>query len=197
MNKNFIVDCVNCVDCVGCFYSKSRHLKNFSKNKVRGFKAQGSIGLVFTVIVAVMVFSLIIFFGYKAISTTADGACKARTVAFVSDLRANVERLAFQSDSIRTVNIGVPCDVQEVCFVDASKKPKISGTGFKTTISNIITTGSKQNVFTDPLTDEAIIVEKLSVGGSGFSCFSVQKSTLEFKLKGTGRSAEVQQPSAG
>jgi len=164
------------------------------------------IGQVFVFIIAAILFTLVLLYGYKAIGTFGEQRKEIALIEFQDDLRAAISKVAVDYGSVKKFTMNVPSDFEEICFIDLDK---IRGTGGQggigvkaflanshPLIANEINGGTSQNVFLDPFPDQPLRIPRISVGGpnedQGFLCLPNTRVGILLKLSGLGNKAKIE-----
>jgi len=136
------------------------------------------IGQVVIMVMSVIVFSMVLLYGYKSIKSIESTRSQVEIVQFGENLKAGIKRIAQDYGSVKKLDLQVPIAYKEVCFVDLSK---VKAPGYEwsslTTKSALIADAVKsasekegQNVFTIPLSDTPIKVERIAVANIPLKC---------------------------
>ena len=81
-------------------------------------KKGAGVGQVFLFIIAAITFSLIMIFGYKAISGFLVSGDKVAFVQFKTDLESSIQRIYTEFGSVRIKDFNAPVKYEQICFVD-------------------------------------------------------------------------------
>ena len=76
------------------------------------------VGQVFLFIIAAITFSLIMIFGYKAITGFIDSGEKVAFVQFKTDLESSIKRIYTEFGSVRIREYRLPLKYEQICFVN-------------------------------------------------------------------------------
>ncbi|MCK4589220.1 MAG: hypothetical protein KAT77_02170 [Nanoarchaeota archaeon] len=173
------------------------------------------IGQVFIYIMAVVVFAVVLIFGYMAITDFLEKGEKVAYVIFKNDLENAVKNIYSDYGSVVVYNeqnpFPVPSKYEEVCFVDldeavpddsfCDRKPLICD-AWQTTYDAGGWEQGDQNVFLDPIGLGPIKVFKIRIDtdndgeGRGLSdddylCLTVRQGRLFMRLEGKGDHALI------
>lgn len=150
---------------------------------------------IFIYVFALLIISLILFFGVKAISKFKGDTDKVSLVSFISDLNSEIRSITSEYDSIKEVNLDLPKQFKQVCFTD--KNTQVSEVSIPI-IKNYIQDKSKSNVFI--LKEQNILEQELKTGeinvkgnttSPHFLCVPNINGKLKFMAKGQGKYAEI------
>lgn len=162
-------------------------------------------------VMAVIIFSMVLIYGYNAIKQINTTRQQVEIIEFSESLKSAIKRTALDYGSVKRYDFKVPATYKEVCFVDLdtmkSFPNKITGpTGLEAksaliadTVKTNIGAKDAQNVFTIPIAETPIKVEKISVNstaecpdltghtpGSGWICIPTPTGKLSLRLEGMG-----------
>ena len=148
-------------------------------------------GQIFVFILALVIFSGVLLYGYRAIFTIQEGIGDAAFFSFSQDLEAKVEQVSVDFGSVRKFRASPPAGFTEICFLDLKKLERdIEGslTELRNTrpiISDAVDGGTDQNVFFTPLAKTPTSVARLEIDG-GFLCIPIENRDLILRLEGLG-----------
>ena len=187
---------------------------NFSKKAL-------AISQVFTFMVMILTFAVIMLFGYKAIAGFLESGEKVQFVQFKNEMESAFQRIFRDSGSVRIEQFYLPPGYEQICFVDLDyhaekiaeeypllcKKDPVACTIWKE-ISDACGISSEnrecsergeENVFLTPSAPVKIKVAKITISQSnsaepspgGFLCFPIQQGKFSLRLEGKGNHVEV------
>lgn len=149
-------------------------------------------------ILALFIAALILFYGYKAITSLQHRAEEIALVRFEKSLQAKIENLASQYESIRIEELDVPQDVKKVCFADknaciggndAAGLCTVGGPDYNAIIKDAITSKT-DNVFMIP-TYQNLNIKKIVIFG-GTLCINNVGGRIKLKLTGMGDGTQIE-----
>ena len=164
---------------------------------VRGKKGLG-VGQVFIFIVAALTFSLILIFGYRAITGFLKSGEDVAFVQFKTGLESDVKRIYTEFGSVRVEAYTTPLHYSQICFVDMDQPydPDLcafdqiacsvwqgtseAGTGYE---------GIDENVFLTPPAPVKLKVYKISISednGKNFLCIPIKQGSFNVVMEGRG-----------
>jgi hypothetical protein len=76
------------------------------------------VGQVFVFIVAALTFSVILIYGYKAVSSFVSSGEQVQLVQFKTTLESSVKKIYTEYGSVRVQDFRVPGKFDQICFVD-------------------------------------------------------------------------------
>jgi len=151
-------------------------------------------GQVFVLIIAAIVFLLIIFYGYRAITGFTERSEQVALVEFETELESSVKQIAIDYGSVKKLELSLPGKYKQVCFVDLDKVPELPPNNALSEnyplVWDSVTSGSPQNVFLIPPSDMPITVEKMTITAR-FFCLTVVDGKIALRLRGLGASTEI------
>jgi len=179
-------------------------------------KSKGAVvGQVFIYIIAVIVFALVLIFGYQAITGFLDKGEKVAYLTFKTDLENAIKNVYSDFGTVAIYNgrnvLAVPVDYEEICFVDLDKDPPpldpnnpesfcrqnpLICDSWRTAKSNGGYTAGDQNVFLKPIGLSPIKVYRITVdtdmdgeeelSDEGYLCLPVIQGKLFMRVEGMG-----------
>lgn len=173
------------------------------------------IGQVFTYIIAVIVFALVLIFGYQAITGFLEKGEKVGYLTFKTDLENAIKNVYSDFGTVAIYSgkniLAVPAKYEEICFIDLDKAPPIPSAfcsenpivcdSWQTAYESGVTKGTSgwqegdQNIFLKPIGLSPIKVYKITVdtnkdgseeGDDGYLCLPVVQGKLFMRVEGMG-----------
>ncbi|MBI5065768.1 hypothetical protein HZA97_06025 [Candidatus Woesearchaeota archaeon] len=145
---------------------------------LRSKKAQ-LIGQVLMFILAVIVFTLVISFGYKFINQVLEKQKTVALIDFSNTLKEGVERIKFMQGSTTKLELKVPSGYEKVCFADNENAANNKMFPLLAQLASY----KDQNVFLQPIQDFKIKIEGLRVKKGGSICCLPAQNNLVLKLE--------------
>ena len=156
-------------------------------------------------LLALFIAALILFYGYKAISSLQQRAEEIALIRFEKSLQAKIETLTSQYDSMRIEEFTLPRGIDRVCFADLSqdiseRTPDRSGAGlcdmgnqnYNALACNAIT-DKTDSVFLLP-TFQNLHIKRIKIT-QGTLCVSSRGGLLTLRLTGKGDGTFVEETS--
>lgn len=153
-------------------------------------KAQ-MMGQIFVFILALVVFSGVLLYGYRAISTIGEGVEDAAFISFYQDLKTKVEQVSIDFGSVKKFKATPPQGFNEICFLDLKRLETDQGgslTSLRATkplIADAVEGGTDQNMFFSPLAKTPTKLARLDIE-TGFLCIEVESRDMVLRLEGLG-----------
>lgn len=158
-------------------------------------KAQ-SIGQIFILILAAMVFIMILLFGYRAITQFGQRSEQVALIDFQTNLEQEIKVMSLKVGSVKRLDLSLPNRYREVCILcDPPLTQTLSSCDTTTSAANDFRDnytliyesweGGAQNVFFKPLADTQILIENVEVEGVGI-CVPVTGGRVSLRLQGKG-----------
>lgn len=165
----------------------------------------------FIYIMAGIIFSLVLIFGYKAIDSLNQDARDVELVNLRKDIQSNIRDVASSQDQAKK-EFSIPRGFDQICFVDQSKggstcqdtsslcyeKCLLNGGdgSIPALICNMWESNVTHNVYLIPLSKIPVSTSRIEVynhtgGEVGANCVDVSSGNIELRLKGQGDRAEV------
>tara|TARA_Y100000031_G_scaffold143464_1_gene173946 strand:+ start:142 stop:672 length:531 start_codon:yes stop_codon:yes gene_type:complete len=169
--------------------------------KTKAKKAQ-IMGQIFIYIMAAIIFSLVLLYGYTAISDFINRADQVAEIELRTDLKASIKSTASSQDVKQKV-ISIPSKFKEICFIDldiqnhhgitAEQTAMCDSTSpdFNALICNFWTTGAQNNVFLIPGAEVSIDVGNIDLDTKGFLCVKTSEGKAKLRLEGKGDRTKI------
>lgn len=153
-------------------------------------KAQ--IGQIIVYILAVVIFAMILVFGYKAVVNLRQQTEQAAYISFQKALEADIKSIYFDFESVKQKTYSI-AGYTKVCFI--TSHPEMA-TGITITgepmIENSVNSGVQKNVFLVNSKIDSFYVGKIDAGITDFECIDILNGKLNIKLTGQGDSVLVE-----
>ncbi len=148
-------------------------------------------GQVIIYILAVIIASFILLYGYGAIKNLVLTQEDILIVAFKEDVKSEVAKKSYEFRNINLIKYQIPKNFDEVCAVDLKKLQDaevLSATSSNTLIQDSIRDGVKRNIF---LVDDNIMKDGFYAGNlapvNGFDCIEVYSGEVSLKYEALGK----------
>ena len=155
-------------------------------------------GQVFVYILALLVMSFVLIYGYKAIKGMEEKGSLAALVSFKTDLKRSVSAIRPNYGSVKIEEFTVPSEYRKVCFIDLDKGNTVPVSEYPIVhnyVDSVIKNNAElKNVFLIPPGTESEYVGNITVEGN-FLCFSATSNKIKVKLEGLGRLTRISSPS--
>ena len=79
---------------------------------------------VFVYVLAMLVISLVLLYGYRSINTMGERAKQVDLLVFKNDVIKSVEKVSNDFGTVRAPTFNIPPDYEEVCFIDLYNSPE-------------------------------------------------------------------------
>lgn len=170
--------------------------KSIIKGHTQKKKAQIQ-GQIFIYLVAIVLVSLILIYGYGAIKKMRGDIKQVSIIKFQTNLGNMVDKVALDYGSVKVYNekdpLHVPSEYSFVCFADTTDPRIVAGmvpSEFPL-IRDSLDSGAKENVFlVDRDLKNSLYMEKMKVKSS-FFCTPVVQGSIYLALEGFGDYAEA------
>lgn len=152
-------------------------------------------GQLFVFLLAIILFGLILIYGYKAVKTFGEKSKETAFIEFKENLQTAIRTALMDYGSVKKFQLAIPSNYKEVCFIDLEtlqiKNTRLNElANTRPLIFNAIETGTSQNIFLVPMAESPLQVEKLSID-EGFICFENIKIGVSLRLEGKGKSVGI------
>jgi len=176
--------------------SKSKSKKN-KKEEITFFAKGQIIGQAFIFILAAILFSLILLFGYRAISRIGETQSEVELIEFKDGLSSAVGKVRLDFGSVKKYSLKIPDKFKEVCLIDLAfmnrRRPTLEALrDVKPLIFDAIEAGTDQNVFTSPLSKTPIKIGAIETGNAkevgypAYMCIENTGAVIDLRLEGLG-----------
>ena len=146
---------------------------------------------VFLYILAAIIFSLIVLFGYKSIQTLITHANDVELRNFEIGLSNEVKNIATNLHTVRKKPVGIPSGYKEVCFVSSDWIGRSDFTlADHPVIESSVKNGVNKNTFLFPPGSMSFSVGTIEVDG-GALCMPVTSGAISLRLEGMGNRTKV------
>lgn len=158
------------------------------------------IGEVFIYILAVVLFSLIMIYGYNSIRSLGDKADRVVILQIEKDLRSAVKKVAADYGTVLKKEVAVPNQYDKVCFIDLSYTGQSStalctqgNDDYNAIICNSWKDRIQKNMFLLSRNQEALSIDigAARISQAHFFCQNVAFSKITLKLEGRGSYTEL------
>jgi len=166
--------------------------------KIKNKKKAQIIGQAFIFILAAILFSLILLYGYKAISRIGETQSEVELVEFRDSLSTVVNQIRQDYGSVKKYALKIPSDYKEICVVDLKLLTSVDAINELNTIrderpliADVIESGSYQNVFTKPVAKTPLKIGGIDLGEDGIFCVENTGGITNLRLEGLGDKARI------
>ena len=155
-------------------------------------KAQMSTSQIFTYILALVVASMILLYGYTAISKMRSQTDTVSILQFKTDLTNAINSISYDFGSVEIKKLNMPTGFNQVCFVDINNVDTKIIT--EQLIKDSVDSQSKNDIFllgngnVEPMQVNGISVE------SDYKCIDSVSGKVNIQLEATGKSVLISQP---
>jgi hypothetical protein len=148
-------------------------------------------GQIFIYILSVVVVTLVLMYGYRAIRGFNQQAQMIDILEFKTTLQNEIDGIRSDWGSVKTLQIKVPNDYKEVCFVDLNKGGIINAS--YPLIADSVNSGVKQNLFlVRNLGEESFYLGNITLAGpANMVCKSSVQGKTQVILAGRGDHVEI------
>lgn len=152
-----------------------------------------TVNQVFIFLISAMIFSMVVIYGYRAVTSIGESQEKAILSEFRDTLMNRVEQIALDYGSVKRVAVSLPTNYREVCFLDNKAIREMEPeTGARKELEDnypiiydSVISGVKQNVYLLPLSDVPIVLENIEIPES-FFCLENKGGSIVLRLEGLG-----------
>ena len=147
---------------------------------------------IFIYVMALVIFSLILLYGYNSIKKIREQASSVEYIQFKTDIENTITKLGYEFGSVDIKEFNVPGNYKQVCFVEFSDSLTIPAD--YPIINNSVYTNASDNVFlVKNIAEESFKVKGLVVDGN-FHCFNISKGRIEVRIESLGSAVRVSEP---
>jgi len=150
---------------------------------------------IFTWIVAIVLMSLLVLFGYRSITNLRVRGEQVKFLEFKNDLTSTIESTT-DYGSERRVSLSAPGAYNEVCFVDFEGGIDLSLMNnypiIRDSVASQLGKPAIENVFlVKDIAEQSFKIENMRVEAPKFLCVEVKAGKINFRVAGLGKYAEV------
>ena len=144
---------------------------------------------------------MIFLYGYKAITNLTVRTEEISLIRFETQLQTQIRSIATDFGSVKKLELYVPSNHQQVCFVDFKKSPELFGLcqlnhpDYNPIVCDAWT-DQTENVFLIPPSPKSIKVPSIDVD-DGYLCLRTVNGRIVIRLEGKGKSALISKWDAG
>lgn len=154
-------------------------------------KRSVAVGETVIFILGVLIFALIIVFGYKSIGQVGEKQQQAEFIKFKTDLQGDVNKLSSEYGSVDIVEYEVPGNFEEICFFNPEGETPLDYPSSDNVIVN--------NAFSDGVEDVLLVgdeIQSLSMGDVKITekvqCINIENQKLKLRLEGKGNKVSIE-----
>src|SRR3989338_6604948 len=154
------------------------------------------VGQIFIFLLAIAIFSLIMVYGYKAITGFTERGETVALLELQNKLERQISAMALDYGSTDKMELQLSSEYEQICFVDHDQLQALNEQtypGISPFILDALESGSQQNVFLVPLSDTPIQVSKivLEQPQKGILCVETTRGRVDLLLEGTGSATKI------
>ena len=153
------------------------------------------IGQVFIYILAIIIFSLVLLYGYKTIKGFGKKADEVILIQLTTDLRTAIKKIGSDYGTVTKKELSIPGKYSYVCFVDLSYyPPPIDLDSEHPAVYNSWLDQAQQNMFliTSKEEIEPYYIEGISISvDPHYKCLNVIQGKILLRLEGKGDHVEL------
>lgn len=158
-----------------------------------------AVNQVFIFLLSALIFTMVVIYGYRAITSIGDTQEQAVLTQFKDVLESRTEAIALDYGSVKRVPLSIPPKYGTVCFVDTESIITMQdNTGRRKDLADeypiiydSVISGVKQNVFLMPLSDIPITLENIEIPNSYF-CLTNKGGAIVLRLEGLGNRVKLE-----
>ncbi len=167
---------------------------------IKGKKAEPN--QMFQMLMTLIVVGMIMLLGFQLIGSIFDRSEQIDYIKFQRSLVSSVDAVAADYNARQRIELSVPRGSEQLCFVDVDSvgehtedlDPRIISYWNDEDYISQDQEGLVRNVFlVGQGFFESFTISDLEIDGSGFECFSPQRSNVEFWAVGQGRTVTVEE----
>jgi len=158
------------------------------KNRNKKSQIQGE---VIIYVLAVIVASFILIYGYGAIKNLISTQDDILIVTFKEDVKSEVTKKSYEFKNINLIKYQIPQNFDEICVVDLKKLQDvevIQSMSANSLIQDSVKDGVKRNIF---LVDDGIMRDGFYAGNlapfNGFECIDIYSGEVSLKYEALGK----------
>ena len=161
-------------------------------------------GQVFIYILAIVIFSMVLLYGYKAIKGFTKQQEDITLIQLKTQVAQTIESISYDTGTVRSPSFDIPAKYKQVCFADLSKLSEatsIGGPCYSTVwrpreypiICDSWEAGVEKNLFlVATLEEEPYYVGNITVDNQyGLLCINATQGKIKLRLEGLGDKTKI------
>src|SRR3989338_6431642 len=153
------------------------------------------VGQIFIFLLAIAIFSLIVIYGYKAITGFTERGETVALLELQNDMERQISVMALDYGSTDKMELRLPTEYKQICFVEHQRLENLQ-TDYPDVnpfVLDALESGSLQNVFLVPLSDTPMQVTNITVDQAykGILCLNATQGRIELLLEGFGHNTKI------
>lgn len=150
---------------------------------------------VFIYILSIVVLSMILFFGYRAIMGFGKQTEQVGFIELRTQLQNSIKQIRSDYGSVSIKEFELPGKYNALCFAEPGSHIQIDNSKYPL-IRDSVEAGTDNNVFLFPDGTESFSVGTIDVDieGKNFGCIEAAGSKVRIKLEGLGASTKISRP---
>ncbi|MEK6874799.1 MAG: hypothetical protein AABX52_03570 [Nanoarchaeota archaeon] len=159
------------------------------------------IGQALLFVLGAIIFSMILIYGYNAISKLQAVKSEVCLIDMENTLKNQVERVRASFGSVRKLDLSVCPGYTSICFIDTqdllsqttgNQKALEPLYNISARMADAVASGADQNVFLKPLSETPINIGTIDIDPPEFLCFEkIESSTISLRLEGLGDRTKI------
>ena len=151
---------------------------------------------VFVYVLAMIVISLVLLYGYRSIGTMNERAKQVDILSFQNEVIRAVEKVSNDYGTVRTPSFNIPQDYVEVCFIDIDNSPATELQSEHPLVYEAWEDESANVFLITDLVDESFMIGEsddniLSIDEPNYLCIEVKNRQAKVRLEGMGGKARL------
>ncbi len=150
------------------------------------------IGQVFIYILAIIIFSGILLYGYKIIKGFSNKADDVTFIQLTTDLKTSVKKIKSDYGTVIKKELRIPGKYSTICFIDLDYLAEISLQDEHPAVYNSWKDKTKENMFLITATEDIqpYHIEGIKIS-SKYNCMAVNQGKILLRLEGKGEYVEL------
>ena len=162
---------------------------------VKMFKRKAQVqNEVFVYILAIVILSMILFFGYRAIKGFGAQSQEVSYIQLRTELQTAVKQIRSDYGSVSNREFEIPGKYKSLCFAEAGASQAVLDAGSQyTIIYDSVASGTAKNAFLYPEGTDSFDVGSIEVNidGKKFGCIDAAGGKVKIRLEGLGDSTKI------
>lgn len=147
---------------------------------------------VFIYVLSIIIVSVILLYGYRAIAHFGDKAEQVSYIKFKTDLESVVRVIGPDYGSVKRVEFSLGDNYKEVCFVDSDVSSKAEIPTAHPVIQEIVDSGKENTFLLSNNVEHKFDVGKIEVSGN-IICIESRQGRFRIEFEGLGDRAEIRE----
>jgi hypothetical protein len=154
---------------------------------------------VFVYVLAMLVISMVLLYGYRSIATMQERAKQVDILSLKHEVIKSIEKVSNDFGTVRAPTFNIPKEYSEICFIDIDNSPATELQSEHPLVYEAWEDESANVFIIKDLVDESFMVGEsdislIDIDHPNYLCFKVINSRVKVRLEGVGGKAKLSKP---